>query len=73
MAASMAEEKPASGPCQEEQVEPDFAEMLTEGVRELFGAFPETARTWRNSIRDPPNDPFQWWLAESLARRGRRE
>ena len=64
----MAEEKPSSGlPQEEAQQEPDFAEMLTEGVRALLGASPEIAKAWRSSAQDCAHDPFRRWLAESLA------
>jgi len=66
MRQSMAEEKPSGLPRQEPQ-EPDFAEMLTEGVRELLGASQETAQAWRTSARNTAHDHFQRWLAESLA------
>jgi len=42
----MAEAKESSGLPQEEPQDPDLAEMLTEGVRELLGASPEMARAW---------------------------
>ena len=48
----MAEEKQASLLPLEEPQEPDFADMLTEAVRELLGASPETAKTWRTSAQD---------------------
>ena len=64
---SMAEEKPSSGLPREGPQEPDFAEMLTEGVRELLGASPEIAKAWRTAAQDAAHDPFQRWLAESLA------
>ena len=71
---SMAEEKPPSGPPpHEEPQERDFAEILTEGVRELLGASPETAKAWRRSAKDAPHDPFRKWLAEALAHGGRRK
>ena len=70
----MAEEKPSSGlPPHEEPQEPDFAEILTEGVRELLGASPETAKAWRVSAQDAAHDPFRRWLAEALAHGGRRK
>lgn len=69
----MAEEKPSSALPREEPQEPDFAEILTEGVRELLGASQETAKAWRTSAQDGAQDPFRPWLAESLAHRGHRK
>ena len=62
----MAEEKPSGLPREEPQ-EPDFAELLTEGVREMLGASSDTARGWRTSAQDAAPDPFRRWLAELLA------
>ena len=71
---SMAEEKPSSGaPPHEEPQEPDFAEILTEGLCELLGASPETAKAWRTSAQDAAHDPLRRWLAEALAHGGRRK
>jgi hypothetical protein len=69
----MAEEKPSSGLPGEERQEPDFAEMLSEGVLELLGASQETAQAWRTSAQDAAHDPFRRWLAESLAHGGHRK
>lgn len=66
----MSEEKPPSGLPQDKPHQPDFAEMLTEGVRELLGASPETARAWRTSAQDVANDRFRRWLGESVANGG---
>jgi hypothetical protein len=38
---------------------PDLAALLTEGVREMLEAPPETARIWRNSAQEL----LQRWLA----------
>jgi hypothetical protein len=38
---------------------PDLAALLTEGVREMLEAPPETARIWRNSAQEL----LQHWLA----------
>jgi hypothetical protein len=70
---SMAEEKSSLGLPHEEPQEPDFAEMLTEGVRDLLGATSETAKAWRTSEQDPAPDAFRKWLAESLVHGGHRK
>ncbi len=56
---SMAEENPLSGLPRDQPQESDFAEMLTEGVRELLGASPETAKAWRTSAQDAARDDFR--------------
>jgi len=55
----MAEENPLSGLPRDQPQESDFAEMLTEGVRELLGASPETAKAWRTSAQDAARDDFR--------------
>ena len=71
---SMAQERPPSGPTPHGELqEPDFAEILTEGLRELLGASPETAKAWRSSTPDVAHDRFQRWLAASLSHGGRRK
>jgi hypothetical protein len=47
--------------------------MLTEGVRDLLGASPGTAKGWRRSAQDAAHDPFWRWLAEWLANGGHRK
>jgi hypothetical protein len=67
----MAEEKPSSEHQRAEPQSVEFAEMLTQGVAELFGVSPEMLKAWRRSIEDTAPDCVRDLLAESRDTEGR--
>ena len=66
----MTEEKQSSEHQPAEPQNVEFAEMLTQGVAELFGVSPEMLRAWRTSIEDTAPDCLRELLDESRATEG---